>query len=155
MTAEDDLRTLAEGDPHAKGLVGAGDDYFQRKGVTVISIKSDGGALAAMALRLNPCPIDDTATWQIVYWAVDRTLTAERLRAALVESLLKAVLAGGDARKIWGVVFEGDAHSHLSGFLDETVKAGACKRTITTEGADPFIYYIADLSAAQRYLERQ
>ncbi len=157
MTVGDDLRLLAAGDPHARGLVDTDDGYLQRKGVTVISVRERGKPVAAMALMHNECPIDPAATWQIVYWTVERTLTPKQLRAALVKSMHQAVVMGiaDGSEKGWGIVLEGDTHVHLSGFLDEVVEAKACERIDTETGLPPTIYYIADLVKARQFMERQ
>ncbi len=162
MTAGDDLRLLAQDDPHARGLVaswhgGITDDYLQSKGVTVISVRERGKPTAAMALRHNECPIDATATWQIVYWTVDQTLSISQRRKALVASMLKAVVMGiaEGSEKGWGLVDVGDAHAHLSDFLDEVVDAGACEKQEIDANAVPVTYYIADLEKARQFMVAQ
>ncbi len=162
MIAGDDLRLLAADDPHARALVaewhgGITDDYLQRKGVIVISVQGRDGPVAAMALRNNTCPIDRTATWQIVYWTADRTLSPRALRRALVDSMHEAVVMGlaEGSKKGWGLVDVGDAHEHLSDFLDEVVDAGACEKKELDAGVELTTYYIADLEKARRFMVAQ
>ena len=157
MTVGDDLRLLAEGDPHAVGLANTDDAYLARKGVSVISVRERGKPTAAMALRQEPCPIDSTATWQIVYWTIDQTLSKSQRRKALVKSMHQAVVMGlaDGATRGWGIVFEGDTHEHLHDFLNEVVSAEACEKEELDAGELLTTYYIADLEKARQYMARQ
>ena len=155
MTALDDFSRLARDDGTYVRVSQAKRELWERRGVTFVSTGT-----TAIAMQDYACPIDPTATARILYWTVsDRRDIAVRHRD-LADCLMLAFVEADriGSPKIWGLVPE--YQDHLGAFLDRVVAADACEKTAgldeSSEGRDNFggfVFYIADVTKARRFME--
>ena len=127
--AEQDVMALASLDSKHRSLGMVLPRWFQRSGLVCLSWRDvDGTPLVACALRRESCPIDAMATVRIKYWLANRTVSADKLRTALVENIrhINTIMATQNEGRVWGLVPKDSAH--LLRLLEPLAERGACQR---------------------------